>query len=550
MPAVTTFAPIATQLARMISVDELLPHDAVEQTSQQLHEGTTEAREDEPPDDVHEFESHYFALVRAASELLEAAAFDRLARLQEDIEHEYRPGGPPKSPVYDSFATQFVLSSAPQGIGNETPYSVLARLLIGDAPRGRLQRLAQTMADSRLELYRVKSTEGHDAELLPLRGDGVLRVRLTDSFFRVGDLALVRVLAFDDQLFIADSPYLLNASEDDWLEHLARVVAGKLNTVTASAPQKAKKLSGKEQARRRQREKAKASRNDPEEIVRRYLKLGLSEFYWFDYIRDAYAGDRHGMVFLAGVPDRPEHFPHLAAHGSDSGEEADLTPLAELREELLYIVEQEGVLSRVLLELDQLRGASFETDELSENELNLLAAYSTLGVVSTDGTTALERFERSTTAASLPPEQRAALESLKNGWFSAFRVDRILEEGLEVFDLLREEQLPISEHSATRQVELGDLMLGWVCKDEAGVLTFEGALAHVPYPSAVPIASRVNELRGGLPPLADEQAWKRQAAQLPLPLISAILDLRAHPPRPKAGRKRERSGRKPGESGS
>lgn len=544
MPAVTTFAPIATQLARMVSLDEILPFDSVDEIAKQLHDATIAAGEPVPPEDVDTFEAHYFAVTRAASELLHAAAFDRLARFREDLEREYEPGGP-KSPVYDSFAAQFVLTSVPQGIGNETPFSVLARLLIGDVPRAHLQRLAQVMADSRLELYRVTSAEGYDAEIQPLRGDDLLRVRLTDSFLRVGDLALMRVIAFDDKLFIADSPYLLKASEDEWLEHLARIVAGKLNTVTAPTAQKASKLSKKEQARRRQKEKAKASRNDPEEIVRRYLKFGLSEFSWFDYIRDAYAGDRRGMVYLAGVPDRPEHFPHAPVYGSDAEEEPELTPMAELREQLLHIVDQEGVLSRVLLDLDQLRGASFETDELSENELNLLAAYSTLGVVSADGTTALERFERSPAGATLPPEQRAALESLKNGWFSVFRVERILEGGLEVFDLLREEQLSISERAATREVALRDLMLGWVCKDQARLFTFEGALAHVPSPSAEPILSRVNELRAALPPLTDEPAWKRETAQLPLPLIVAILDLRAHPPRPKAGRKRERGGRKP-----
>jgi hypothetical protein len=113
------------------------------------------------------------------------------------------------------------------------------------------------------------------------------------------------------------------------------------------------------------------------------------------------------------------------------------------------------------------------------------------------------------------------------------RVDRIhLDKGLEVFDLLRAQALQISERSATRQLGLGDLMLGWLCKDPAGTLTLEGGLAHVPSFAAEPLLSLVSDLRRAMPSLADEEAWKRCAADLPLPLLVGILELRESPPLP------------------
>jgi len=113
------------------------------------------------------------------------------------------------------------------------------------------------------------------------------------------------------------------------------------------------------------------------------------------------------------------------------------------------------------------------------------------------------------------------------------RIDRIyLDEGLEVFDLLRDQKLRVSERSATRQLAVGDLVLGWLCKDPAGTLTLEGGVAHVPGFIAGPILSLVHDLRRAMPPLSEEQAWKRHAADLVPPLIAAIVDVRESPPLP------------------
>jgi hypothetical protein len=339
----------------------------------------------------------------------------------------------------------------------------------------------------------------------------------------------MRVLSFDDAHFIADSPYLLKASEQDWLDHLARIVAQQRVPGTTSAQPKASKLSSKEQARRRQKEKSKAARNEPEAIIQRYLQFGLSDRYWFDYVMDGYAGERRGIVFLAGVPDRAELLPHSAEYRD--APEPNLPPQLAFRQALLRTAMKEGLFDLALRELRRL--AEGAEPQLSPNERNLLAAYASFGLRAKDGTTVLTRSERSPNAAAMHAEARSFIDQLKNGWFSVVRVDRIhLDEGLEVFDLFRRQKLQISERSATRQLALGDLVLGWLCKDTAGTLTLEGGLAHVPAFVAPPLMSLVEQLRRAMPPLADDQAWKQSAAQLPLPLIAGILELRANPSLP------------------
>lgn len=528
MATVTTLAPIAAQLARVVPLDALFPRGAVEEVLRE-HRSGAPTGEAELPEDVKPFFGHYCVVVRAAAQLLGAPAFDSLARFHEEVEEEYMPGGPPQSPVYDSFSMQFVLGSVPQGIGNETPYSVLTRLLQRDPSRARLQSMAQCLADARFELYRVTGAGDHRADLEPVRGGAALSVRLTGPFLRPGDFGLMRVLSFDGEHFIADSPYLLKASEQDWLDHLARIVAQQQVPGTISAQPKPNELSSKEQARRRQKEKAKAARSEPEAVIHRYLQFGLSPRHWFDYVMDAYAGERRGIVFLAGVPDRPELLPHSAEYRA--APEPDLPPQLAFRQDLLRTAMKEGLFDLATRELRRL--ADGVEVQLSPNEQSLLAAYASFGLRSKDGTTVLTRFERSPAAAALHPEARSFIENLKNGWFSVFRVDRIhLDTGIEAFDLFRRQKLRISERSATRQLALGDLVLGWLCQDAAGTVTLEGGLAHVPAFVAPQLMSLIEELCSAMPPLANEQAWKQSAGELPLPLIAGILELRANPPLP------------------
>jgi len=529
MTSVVTFAPIAAQLARSVSLDDLFPLAAVEHFLRDHRENTAQSDEPKLPDDVLPFFGHYCAVTRAAVQLLGAPAFEPLARFHDQVEDEYMPGGPPQSPVYDSFAMQFVLSSVPQGIANETPYSVLARLLLRDPSRARLQAMAQCLADSRFDLYRVKGASTDAAEVELVRGGGALSVGLTGPFLRAGDWGLMRVLQFDDRSFIADSPYLLKAREEDWRQYLARVVAQQQGAASTSAPQKASKLSSKEQARRHQKDKARAARNEPEEIIRRHLKFGPSPRYWLDYVMDAYAGERRGIVFLAGVPDRPELLPH--SHEYQGASEPRLPPEGEFRRALLQTAMKEGLLEVAVRELRRLGNfGAAEAVALGPGEQSLLAAYATFGLRAADGTTVLTRFERSREAESLRPEVRAFIDSLTRGWFAVLRVDRIhLDKGLEAFDLFRGQGLQVSERSATRQLALGDLILGWLCKDPAGKLTLEGGLAHLPAFAAAPFLSLVADLRRQMPPLANEQAWKSSAADLPLPLLAGIIELRANP---------------------
>lgn len=301
------FEPIALQIAKLVSLDRLLLPDELE-------------KEDDAqpplPADVQEFFACYTAVARAGWRLIGAPQFERLSQMYDAFEEEFSPGGPPMSPVYDSYATQHMLSEVPHGLANETPYSVLARLASGQLRHLQVHQLAQALVAAHMDLYRVTRAEGLSAELERVRSEGTLSVRLTGPFLRTGDRMLARVLPFAGGFFIGDSPYLLKAPEAEWLEYLARVSGEAPASGTSGEGPHAgssAKLSSKQRARLRQKRVA-AAQQAPADAVVRHLKQGSSERYWLDYIVHGYAGERRGIVYLTGIPDRPETLPHHADH--------------------------------------------------------------------------------------------------------------------------------------------------------------------------------------------------------------------------------------------
>lgn len=523
------FEPIATQLGKHTSPALLFPAEVL-----------AAIRRGEILDEIdpawtpvlREFMSHYATVIETAHLLLGAAPFDRLARLYDQLKEEYTPEGERGSPVYDSHLVQHILGGVPQGLAGETPLGVLARLTRGDETRARLQAMAQSLSSSHLDLYRVTRAVGLEGEIVPLRGGEPFVVHLTGPFLREGDRVLGRVVEFEGNRFMADSPYLLQASEQDWLEYLERVAdAGGEKPRSESAavvPRGKPKLTSKQEARRRKELALKAARNSPSERVVRHLRQGSSDRFWLDYVLDAHAGARRGLVRLAGVPDRPDTFSYDSdverpETGFDDVVDADafegsLSPMARVREKLAVIAERQGLFEgeeRAFLDAVQELGA---TPALHEADEPLFTSYCTLAARDRDGMTALERLRGD---AALETDEQAVVTSLERGRFVVLRLDRIhLDEAFEAFDVLRQKKLLIMERSATRQVALGDLLLGWICEGAAGALTLEGGAVRVPSLLAAAVGEIVLALRS-------DPAWR-----LPLELLARLVALRENPPLP------------------
>lgn len=191
---------------------------------------------------------------------------------------------------------------------------------------------------------------------------------------------------------------------------------------------------------------------------------------------DGYAGERNGIVLLAGVPDRPESLPHNALH-VPAESEAKAPPMHRVRQRLIAIAEREGMLEREQQALATAARDLGVEPQLHDNDRFLLTAYCTLGARSAQGTTALELLD----LRELDIEERAVVNVIEQGRFAVLRIQHIqLDEGMEVSDVLSRRKLHIRERSATRHVAIGDLLLGWICDVGGGDWTLEGGVVHVP----------------------------------------------------------------------
>jgi len=520
------FEPIAVQLSKQVHLDVLLPRDVIEQLRLRLFPRELPRSGPALDADTEQALLQCRAVLAAALQLLGAPQFERAGRWHDRLRDEFTPSGPPQSPVYDSYATGHVLADVPHGLAGETPCSALAWLTRHDPARERLHQTARALADSHPDVYRVVRIEGTRVELERLRDRCALTVRETGDFLRGGDLCFARVLSFGGGHFIVEPPYLLRASDRDWLEYFQRIAPDEASPPSAThhrSPSPHAKLTPKQRARLRQKKAAQRDQGSEAALIR-HLKNGNTERYWLEYIVDAYAGERRGVVYLAGVPDRPETLPHHDAF--DPSTAAPQDPLHRLRDSLLGVAEREGILDsseRALRISCEDQGIEFS--ELPETDQPLFTAYCTLGARSARGLTALEQLERDQT---LDEEQRALLQSLKQGWFRALRIDALRDDALEAVDTLQDKPLRISRPSRL-QLSAGDLILGWVYEAPDGSHQLEGGLLHIPNLLSAAVSSLVRDARNALPtdPEAD---WKRQAAELPLLLLLGLAIFRRRKP--------------------
>jgi hypothetical protein len=160
--------------------------------------------------------------------------------------------------------------------------------------------------------------QGTRAELERVRDGSTLSVLTVSDFLQRGDRLLARLLSFEGATYLADAPYLLQASDEQWRDYLQAITEQATARAAAAAaarlerPAKLARLTPKQRARLRQ-QRQRAEQSAPDAALCWHLKFGSSERFWLDFIVDHYAGQRDGIAYLAGVPSSGE----LLAGGED-----------------------------------------------------------------------------------------------------------------------------------------------------------------------------------------------------------------------------------------
>lgn len=438
--------------------------------------------------------------------LLGSHTLRKLSRVVDDAEAYYMPGGPPMSPILDSVFMSWMMIGARTGPRRESLCDIIADIAPVLGLPKELQQATRTLGACRLGVYRMEELERERVCMTDIASGQAVEAAVPRGLTSRAKLSLTRLLPpllpDDSDWVVWTTPAELVApdAESQWRAYFERVAG-----------------NGEGQAVR----------------VAKHMAAPPKQTYWLDYITDGYAGTTGtGAIALLGVPDRPETLPHSDSFDpmTAGASEQQLTPLERVRRKLAKVAERHGLDEIDVAGIRRRLGAP-EQARLVEAEAHMLRAYAAYGALDSRGRTALDLLAEEPDA--LDADELRVLHELRAGWMSAFEVLHVrVDEGMEVRDVLRRRKLWVSERSATRQVEIGDLLVGWVLDDD-GRITLEGNSSHVPWRIAPPVTGMLKEARNALARSHPRLGWKRRAGLL-APCVTPLVELAMqHAPQPR-----------------
>ena len=203
----------------------------------------------------------------------------------EAAEEEYRPGGPPMSPLTGSYFTSWAFFDFRFGGQQETIGTCLLdvsdRL---DLDSGLVEALRR-FQDSRMGIYEHGGTRGGRVRLRELLTGREFDTLCTSGYRgKRGELWYVRlcppILDLAEYHVTFTTPYVLTqASKSDWTAYLNRAML---------------QLKEAEEDRR----------------LHDLLKYGLNLHHWNEFVVQGYHHHQFDAIFLAGLPDVKDSLPH------------------------------------------------------------------------------------------------------------------------------------------------------------------------------------------------------------------------------------------------
>jgi len=214
--------------------------------------------------------------------------FKRFTRIVAKAEDMYIPGGPSMSPLTASYFTLWAMCDV-RVKRDETMGSCLADLIRLQAFDPLLVATFEAMQASRMGFYEhLGFREGRPVLQDILTGVEYPCLVPAGHAGEKGELWYARVLPpIDDWLgysIVFTTPYvLLKQSRAEWLEFFARQEEAMARAFNGMTPE-------------RQREA--------------FLKFGLNDYYWNEFIFQGYVNATANVIWLTGLPDIPASLPH------------------------------------------------------------------------------------------------------------------------------------------------------------------------------------------------------------------------------------------------
>lgn len=216
----------------------------------------------------------------------------------EDI---YMPAGPPMSPLTHSYFFCWAAFDMCVGIKKETYATIMLALYKKLKSDLNLIQVIQCMQESRMGLYRHESYDGKFVYFNELYTNKKIKAHIGSRYRGVpGEIWLVRLFpdpfGYGDYSVAFTTPYVIIKSEpgttsfntnmfyaeEEWLSFINRSLS-------------------------------KMKVKDPAIAYHNFMKYGLNKHYWPEYITDGYVNHTGSLIWLTGLPDKPETLPHSMA---------------------------------------------------------------------------------------------------------------------------------------------------------------------------------------------------------------------------------------------
>jgi hypothetical protein len=215
------------------------------------------------------------------------------------VEDEYRPDGPPLSPLTRSYFTTWAFFDAAFGQDRETIGTCLLDIGpdLGISPD--YLEAIRLLQESRMSIYEHRGVVGGRVRLQELISGRSHTCLVPAGYLgRAGELWYVRILpplsdSVDSVVFT--TPYnLIAPGKEEWTAFLYRTMAKTGLPISQPAPVRC----------------SATYQVDRYPALESLMKYGLHRNYWHEFILLAYYNHRHDVIFLTGLPDVPESLPH------------------------------------------------------------------------------------------------------------------------------------------------------------------------------------------------------------------------------------------------
>lgn len=252
--------------------------------------------------DYHPSHATYLATQNLVSYLAEELSALRemweYSAVVGQAEDEYRPDGPPMSPLTRSYFTAWAFFDATFGQDRETIGTCLLDVGpdLGISPD--YLAVIRLFQQSRMGVYEHLGVVKEHVQLRELIS-GQSHTCLVPAGYlgRAGELWYARVLppptdAGNSVVFT--TPYnLIAPGKEDWIAFLHRTMAKTGLPISQTAP-------------------GETGQADRYPALEALMKYGLHANYWHEFVFLAYHSHRYDVILLTGLPDVPESLPHAS----------------------------------------------------------------------------------------------------------------------------------------------------------------------------------------------------------------------------------------------